>query len=420
MKAYSGEQHCGAEAFVKGTGPRRRQPNFFQFLFLAIFAVCALNGARGSFAAEENLPFVHPGLLHSAEDFARMRTKVEKKEQPWLAGWQKLIGNRHSSLMWKPNPQPIVYRGADGHHPENYSVLFNDAAAAYALALRWKISGDDAYAEKALEILNVWASTLTAIQGTSDRYLASGIYGYQLANAAEILRDCGKWRPADFVRFQQLLLTVFYPMNHDFLAHHNGAKIDHYWANWDLANMDSMLAIGVLTDRRDIYNEALEYFRHGPGNGAIGHLVWKVYDGGIGQVQESGRDQGHAMLCIALVGTLCQMAWNQGDDLFGDDHNKVLQGAEYVAQYNLGQDVPYTPYANSDVAQAKISDHARGDTRPIWELLYNHYVVLQGLKAPNVEAFAKKVRPEGGGGDYGPNSGGFDQLGYGTLAFTLK
>jgi hypothetical protein len=32
---------------------------------------------------------------------------------------------------------------------------------------------------------------------------------------------------------------------------------------------------------------------------------------------------------------------------------------------------------------------------------------------------AEKERPEGGGGDYGPNSGGFDQLGYGTLTATL-
>ena len=216
------------------------------------------------------------------------------------------------------------------------------------------------------------------------------------------------------------MLTVFYPMNHDFLLHHNGAKVDHYWANWDLANMDSMLAIGVLTDRHEIYNEAVDYFRHGAGNGAIDHLVWKIYDGGIGQVQESGRDQAHTMLDIALVGALCQMAWNQGDDLFGCDDNRVLRGAEYVAQYNLAHDVPFTSYTNSDVTQSKISDKARGETRPIWELFYNHYVVLKGLKAPNVEAYANKVRPEGGGGDYGPNSGGFDQLGYGTLTFTVK
>jgi len=96
-----------------------------------------------------------------------------------------------------------------------------------------------------------------------------------------------------------------------------------------------------------------------------------------------------------------------------------LKGAEYVARYNLGHDVPYTPYSNSDVTQFRISDKSRGDLRPIWELLYNHYIVLKGLNAPYIETFAKQVRPEGGGGDYGPNSGGFDQLGYGTLTFTL-
>jgi len=42
--------------------------------------------------------------------------------------------------------------------------------------------------KKAIEILNEWSSTLTAIEGISDRFLASGIYGYQFANAGEILR----------------------------------------------------------------------------------------------------------------------------------------------------------------------------------------------------------------------------------------
>ena len=389
-------------------------------LFVAIIFVVFVPGVSLSADATKPRLLAHPGLLHSREDFERMRTKVEGREEPWLAGWKKLVANRHASLGWKPNPQAIVYRGADGSHPENYAALFNDAAAAYALALRWKISGDEAYAKKAIDILDAWSSTLTAIKGTSDRYLASGIYGYQLANAAEILRDDPNWGAEEFRRFQQMMLKVFYSMNHDFLVRHNGAKIDHYWANWDLANMDSMLAIGVVCDRREIYDEAVEYFRHGAGNGSIDHLVWKIHDGGLGQIQESGRDQGHATLCIALVGAFCQMAWNQGDDLFGYDDNRVLKGAEYVAQYNLGTDVPFAPYTNSDVTQPKISDTGRGGVRPIWELLCNHYVVLKGLKAPYVEEFAKKVRPEGGGGDYGPNSGGFDQLGYGTLAFTLE
>jgi hypothetical protein len=66
-----------------------------------------------------------------------------------------------------------------------------------------------------------------------------------------------------------------------------------------------------------------------------------------------------------------------------------------------------------------VSENGRNGTRPIFELLYNHYVKRKKLNAPYITQYAQLVRPEGGGGDYGPNSGGFDQLGYGTLMHTL-
>lgn len=370
--------------------------------------------------AADSSPFVHPGLLVSDQDLIRAKAKVAAGEEPWMGGWKRLLANPHAQADWRPDPQDIVYRGSDGQHAENYQALYNDAAAAYALALRWKISGDAGFAQAAVGILNAWSARLAGIAGTSDRYLAAGLSGYQLANAAEILRAYPKWAAGDFKRLQQMLLSVFYPMNHDFLTGHNGSAADHYWANWDLANMASMLAIGVLADRRDIYQEAISYFRNGAGNGSIRHLVWTIYTGGLGQVQEAGRDQGHSMLDIALAGVFCQMAWTQGDDLFAYADNRILSGAEYVARYNLGETVPYTPYTNGDVAQPAISKEGRGDLRPVWELLYNHYVVLKGLPAPGIEAMAVRLRPEGGGGDYGPDSGGFDQLGYGTLTFSLK
>jgi hypothetical protein len=89
----------------------------------------------------------------------------------------------------------------------------------------------------------------------------------------------------------------------------------------------------------------------------------------------------------------------------------------YVARYNLGVDVPYTPYTNSDVRQPVISATGRGQARPIWSLLYGRYVQRKGLSAPELAKIIAASGPDGGGGDYGANSGGFDQLGYGTLTF---
>jgi len=365
-------------------------------------------------------PFVHPGLLHRNEDFARIQAKISAHAEPWESGWKKLLANPHASLKWTPRPVETVWRGDKTGHPQNYPVLYNDIAAAYACALRWRIAGDEAYARKAVEIMNAWSATLKHIDGSSDKFLAAGIYGYQFANAAELMRDYPGWQKTDFQRFQKMMLEVFYSMNHDFLTRHNGAKIDHYWANWDACNMDSVLAIGVLCDQPDLYAEAVDYFKHGAGNGSIEHAVVCLHPDHLGQWQESGRDQGHNTLGIALLGAFCEMAWNQGDDLYGYQDSRFLAGAEYVAKYNLGNEVPYTAYKNSDVIQNTISPKDRGDLRPCWEMVYNHYVNRRGLSAPYSEQFARKLRPEGGGGDYGPNSGGYDQLGYGTLLFTRE
>jgi hypothetical protein len=362
--------------------------------------------------------FAHPGLLHTDADFARMAAKVKAKAAPYTAGFARLTANRHSQSGWIARPSATVIRGGAG---QNYVTLYNDIHAAYQNALRWKVTGDTAHADTARDILNAWSGTLTMVAGNADRFLAAGIYGYQFANAAEIMRDYDGF---DLARFQKMMLTVFYPMNNSFLTNHNDACITNYWANWDLCNMASVLAIGILCDDRAKVEQAVSYFKNGAGNGSIRNAVPFIHPGGLGQWQEAGRDQGHATLGIALMGSFCEMAWNQGYDLYGYDDNRFLKGAEYVARYNLGHDVPFTAYtwgtgqSGARRTQGVVSDAGRGNIRPEWELVHNHYTNRKGLSAPYVAAYAEKTRAEGGGGDYGPNSGGYDQLGFGTLAYT--
>ncbi|AMP00205.1 concanavalin A-like lectin/glucanases superfamily protein [Collimonas arenae] len=371
--------------------------------------------------------FVHPGLLHTQADFDRMSQKVKAKASPWIDGWNVLIANSHASLGYTPRPQAAIYRGSDGVHAENYSLLYNDIAAAYACALRWKILGDTAYADKAVAILNAWSSTLTLLGGNSNVDLAAGLYGYEFANAAEIMRSYSGWATADLARFQNMMRTVFYPINHDFLTRHNGTEVTHYWANWDLCNMASIMAIGVLCDDHAMFNEAVDYFKNGAGNGAASQAIYYMHPGYLGQWQETGRDQGHNTLGIALMGPICEMAWNQGVDLYGYDNNRFLAGAEYVAKANLIESgntfytVPYVTYNNIDhVNQTAFATGSQGLARPGWALVYNHYVNRKGLAAPYCQKFTgrSELNPEGGGGNYGPNSGGYDQLGYGTLTCT--
>ena len=368
--------------------------------------------------------FVHPGMLHTAADFTRMTQKVNTGSQPQLSGWDRLLANPHSSADYHMRgPVDTIYRGKGS--PENYHLLYNDIAAAYQNALRWKIAGSTANAEKAIAIMNAWSSRLVCITGSSDRFLAAGIYGYEFANAAEIMRSYPGWAPSDFARFKNMMLQVFYPTNHDFLTNHNGTCVSHYWANWDGCNLASVMAIGILCDDFSKFDEAISYFKSGAGNGSYPNVAPFVYadSGGLAQCQESGRDQGHSNFDVALYGIICQMAFNQGQDLFAynpwHDARPRIQGmCEYVAAYNLGGTVPFTTYNNcNNVNQTIIAEGGRAENRPAWELLYAHYVQLKGQPSPFIEKYALKNRPEGGGGDYGPNSGGFDQLGFGTLTF---
>lgn len=92
------------------------------------------------------------------------------------------------------------------------------------------------------------------------------------------------------------MANVFYPLNNSFLTNHNDACITNYWANWDLCNTASILAIGILNGDSAKYDQAIAYIKSGAGNGAVAHAVPYLYtdaDGyDLGQWQESGRDQG--------------------------------------------------------------------------------------------------------------------------------
>jgi len=358
--------------------------------------------------------FAHPGLMHTEADFTRMRTKIAAGEQPWVAGWNALTSSSRAGLWSTPNPLQTVVRGGDG---ENFRTMVEDLERAYQYAVRWKVSQDTAYADQAVKFLNAWSSTMTALTGNADRFLAAGIYGYQWANAAEIMRTYSGWKAEDLASFQKLMLDVFYPLSHRFLIDHNGANITNYWANWDLCAICAVYAIGVLCDRGDLVDEALAYYKSGRGNGAAAHNVYVLHPGYLGQWQESGRDQGHSTLGMALTGLLCEMAWNQGEDLYGHANNRFLAGAEYVAKSNLqdasGQyyTLPFSTYVSRQGTFTAVSTGGQPNLRPCWESIYHHYVNRKGLSAPYVAAMAAQIRPE-------RNDWIGDSPSFGTLTFS--
>jgi fibronectin type 3 domain-containing protein len=349
--------------------------------------------------------FTHPGGLHTIEDLDRMKAHVQAGDHPWIDGWNRFLADTGNVLTFSPRAV-----GNMGSSRQNAS---GDAHVAYNAVIRWYISGDTAYADKAVQICNAWANTVNAVPSGTDIPGLSGIPIFEFAMVGELLRIYPGWAPADFTKFKTMMVTYWYPVCHDFLVNHNNQCISYYWANWDACNLGALIAMGVLCDSQAIFDEGVNYFKNGEGAGSIKNAVYYVHPNGLGQWQESGRDQEHAQLGVGLLASACEIAWKQGIDLYGYDDNRLLKGAEYVALTNLSRPVPYTFYTNCDQSRngyISINGMGRLDDRPIWELVYNHYVVRQGMSAPNVRKITELMRPE---------HGSIDHFGYGTLTFTL-
>ena len=312
---------------MKNGLPHRRKPMTTlqsTCLSLAVCFTTSLTGLAPDCTAAEK-PFTHPGILHSRAELNYVKAKVAAGEEPWVAGWEELCSHAISGLDWKPKPAANVVRGPYNRPDKGGTELMRDGAAAYAHALQWYITGEKPHARKAIEILNAYATTLKSVGG-HDAKLLVGMAGINFANAAEILRHTeAGWSDGDQKQFERLLREVFYSVIQDFYPTANG--------NWDAAMIQTMLAMGVFLDDREMFQRAVNYYLSGQGNGAIGK-----YFNDFGECQESGRDQAHTQMGLGYLGCAAEIGWKQGVDLYGALDNRLALGFEYTAKYNLGHD----------------------------------------------------------------------------------
>lgn len=348
-------------------------------------------------AEARSFAFVHPGILLTRADLDRMKEMVAEGAEPWKSGFERLRIHPQSQSTY-------ALRGAFPEIGRNPTVRQSeyeaDANAAYQCALMWYITGDSVYANKSKAILNAWASALKIISG-ADASLAASLHTFKLVNAAEILRytDAG-WSDEEIRQCERMFKDVFYPVLKDFALYANG--------NWDTAAVKTVMAIGIFSNDRAMFERGLRYYVNGAGDG---RLTYYIYENG--QCQESGRDQSHAQLGLAHLGDASEMAWNQGLNLYACADNRLLKGFEYAAKYNLGEKTEFIPDLDRTGKYAHGEISPRGPFRPVFEQIYNHYVNRRGLPAPFTQRAAERLRPEGA-------AAGSDHPGFGTLLFSRQ
>lgn len=401
--------------------------------------------------------FRHPGGLHSESDFIRIRQQLAEGNERVTAAYEVLKNATYAQASAATYPVETIVRG--GGKGENYMNAARGATIAYQNALRWKIDGSDAHARHAVAVLNQWARTTKAIGGDSNYALAAGLYGYQFAQAAELMRDYEGWAPEDFAAFKRWMLDVWYPQCIGFLRGRNGTWENsgkwwqapgHYWSNWGLCNVMALISMGVLCDDVYIYNQGMSYFKYDQvgtytdpradnpikNDGLteyLGNLVVTTVDtemetgayGQLGQMQESGRDVGHSAMALGLAIDIAKVGWNQGDDLFAYMNHRLAAGIEYVAaQTQSVENLPWTNYHYgssgyyySDSRAWLMTEPALGaQMRPYWGTVIGIYEGVKGVEMPYSKIAYNEMGIDAGG--QGSTSGGYDHLGYSVLMNT--
>ena len=333
--------------------------------------------------------FVHPGILHTTKSIERMRAQIADKEYPAYGSFELLKSHHCSQADYQPfGPFEVIAR--DGEFRHTKSKMEQDFSAVYQNALMWVLTGEKAHAEKSLELLLGYAGTLKRIPETNDAPLLVGLEGSKIIYATEMLRHTyKKMTVIQFNEISRMIREVFLPVMENF--YHRKPYTN---GNWGPIVTKAYMAAAILWDNEEMYDKAVDFYLHANDNGTIAHYI----SGNTGQIQESGRDQGHCMLGIGALATVCEIAWQQGDDLYSALDNRLMKGFEYVAKYNLGYNVPFAVWKDVTGKYSnwtEISDKGRGRYMPVFEMAYNHFVIRKGMQMPYTEKVLQQIRPEG-------------------------
>lgn len=348
-----------------------------------LFILSVIAGFIEIASAQSQRRFVHPGITYTQGDFDRMKAMVEARQEPYYSTFFKLKESSYSSL-----DAPVVNRGEQIQGGRFNATIGVDGRRAHDLALLWHLTGDEAYARKAVEYLNANSFYInTSSRGTGP--LDNGKI-YLLIDAAEMMRDYSDWKPEDQQRFKDMLVHPGYSNTEDF-----SAKYANYWDDskngvtfyWNIYNFDaarfgnqglfaarSMMAMAIYLDNEIMYDRAYRYLlgmKHReddlpyPSGPAISseepirissamidyklegrkkeiqdygydeQLQYYIYPNG--QCQESSRDQAHVLAGLHNYVAIAEMAWNQGDSLYSSLNNRLLLGLEWNYRYNLSE-----------------------------------------------------------------------------------
>lgn len=126
--------------------------------FVAVFFVNAM--MVSALAAESGAALASPRIECDKEKIHRARARIESKQEPFFSYWQKAEVEIKAAKELDPTP----YQGSDALR--FHQAAQQDGIATRLLAYAWQLGGDIEAGEKAIAVIDSWASQ-SPLPGTS-------------------------------------------------------------------------------------------------------------------------------------------------------------------------------------------------------------------------------------------------------------
>ena len=298
--------------------------------------------------ATHALAWKHPGIGVSQDQLDATRAAYQAGNPVIVDQVNKAKNSNYGSTGYSvkgPWPGGVNQCGSNSNPNHGCQNADDDSNAAYVQALLWYMTGNQTYANNAIEIMNTYAASFKGYAGTnglpcpsgtdcSNGPLQSGWDAEKWPRAAEIVRY-GKtsggatsgWSSADITAFSNMLKKLYQPVIQ------NGSGVN---GNWDMTMIDGTMQIAVFTENSALVDQARtlwkgrvpDLFYLQPKDGSnhassprgnpswFGQTVFNSTTNNVGQ--ETCRDLRHMEDSIASTLLTAETDWIQGGELYTD------------------------------------------------------------------------------------------------------
>lgn len=385
----------------------------------------ALVDERPELAVDYTRPtptFVHPGIYTNKGQLDFVKGRIAAGAQPWKGQLDRAKGTKWGKTTYVARPVATMMCGNSGSTmDQGCTAARDDSLAANTLALLWHHTGEIAYANAAIAILDAWAATLKSIpfdRANNDTWngpLQAAWLAETWPRAAEILRHTNSgWSATRIAAFEKMLKEVVLVRIVD--GWPDGAQ------NWSTSMANGTMNIGIFTNDRAVFDKGVAAWRlrtpqqlHRKADGTLPIVpkefanadgTWKAdklqtawygqkefgTDRTDGITKETCRDMGHVQMGLASIVYGAETGRIQGIDLYGEQQARIVKSHEWIAKWHNAKpgsdkrDMPTESWLCPD------QDVLRLQELPTWEVALNHYARRKGVAMPEVQKLVSAYR----------------------------